>query len=511
VRLTVTGGNVEELDLDASDLEDRTNPDKRIDRSNITIPAGTDLDENQPRDVPVTVSNVTRPGSYSGDLEFLLPGQTEAKALRIPLEMQISPTPEVKPFVEDSSFQLARSAAIGGNPVADVLRFFVAWMQPLADWSLPHGMADNTKDVRFDNQTPATVRVADVDLVMQGSRTGEVVRSNDIKLEWPEELPASEVVPVSLTIDRSSLSPDRYEGTIRLKLDGVDDPVTANLALDVRDGPLLPLLIIFIGVVFGRFVSSMTSPIAQMQNRLLQRYYQLRGRISNLLPEWVRSHLSEQLGNVLRRITSATATEQILSQELDKLDKDVDFLRRLEIVENEANALGLRDVIENEISQARRALLANDVDRAEAQYRAAWDKVRNAAGQMQTSRAVAQAGNVVVAVPIESYLASEAPPVELQRQAPDAQHVSRLISWPAHTLAWLAGTRVISLTEIRYWLVRPLLFIALLILLTLLGWQTLYINNGTNFGVGGLLDYLGLFLWGLSADIAQRTLQNLPR
>jgi hypothetical protein len=76
-------------------------------------------------------------------------------------------------------------------------------------------------------------------------------------------------------------------------------------------------------------------------------------------------------------------------------------------------------------------------------------------------------------------------------------------------LEWLAGTpRSAAQPPLRW--VRALLFFLLLVLLALLGWQTLYIQNGANFGVGGFLDYLGLFLWGLSADITQRTLQTLP-
>ncbi len=75
-------------------------------------------------------------------------------------------------------------------------------------------------------------------------------------------------------------------------------------------------------------------------------------------------------------------------------------------------------------------------------------------------------------------------------------------------MAALSGTEVVG-AELRYWLVRPLLFLILLIGLALLGLQALYVNAGSTFGAAGLYDYLGLFLWGLSADVAQRTLQNL--
>ena len=61
----------------------------------------------------------------------------------------------------------------------------------------------------------------------------------------------------------------------------------------------------------------------------------------------------------------------------------------------------------------------------------------------------------------------------------------------------------------RFWVLRPIFFLLLLLLLTFMGLKSLYIDNGTSFGVGGLYDYLGLFLWGLSADVVQRTLQNV--
>jgi TM2 domain-containing membrane protein YozV len=57
---------------------------------------------------------------------------------------------------------------------------------------------------------------------------------------------------------------------------------------------------------------------------------------------------------------------------------------------------------------------------------------------------------------------------------------------------------------------RPLLGVALLLLLSLLGLQQLYVNAGLTFGATGLYDYLGLFVWGLSADLAQRSLHTLP-
>ncbi len=87
------------------------------------------------------------------------------------------------------------------------------------------------------------------------------------------------------------------------------------------------------------------------------------------------------------------------------------------------------------------------------------------------------------------------------KSAPDPGPVKR---W----LSALAGTGLIS-ADVRFWVLRPLFFLLLLIFLVLIGLKTLYIDAGTNFGPEGLYDYLGLVLWGMSADVVQRTLQNL--
>jgi len=45
--------------------------------------------------------------------------------------------------------------------------------------------------------------------------------------------------------------------------------------------------------------------------------------------------------------------------------------------------------------------------------------------------------------------------------------------------------------------------------LLVVGFQTLYVNQGTSFGSNGIFDYVGLILWGLTADVASRGLGNL--
>ena len=85
-------------------------------------------------------------------------------------------------------------------------------------------------------------------------------------------------------------------------------------------------------------------------------------------------------------------------------------------------------------------------------------------------------------------------------------------TWSDHlqrVLIDLAGLSDLVRAEATYWFVRPFLYGTLLVGLTIVGLNTLYIEKGETFGARPLSDYLGLLLWGLSADVASRSLSAL--
>jgi hypothetical protein len=77
------------------------------------------------------------------------------------------------------------------------------------------------------------------------------------------------------------------------------------------------------------------------------------------------------------------------------------------------------------------------------------------------------------------------------------------------SLIWLSGVSDEFRAEATLWVVRPLLSIGLLIGLVLMGMNELYIEKGTTLGAKPFTDYWGLILWGLSADVASRSLSSL--
>lgn len=78
-----------------------------------------------------------------------------------------------------------------------------------------------------------------------------------------------------------------------------------------------------------------------------------------------------------------------------------------------------------------------------------------------------------------------------------------------HFFVVLAGFSDQVRAEATYWFVRPLVYMVLIIGLTLVGLNTLYIEKGETFGARPMSDYLTLFLWGLSADVASRSVSSL--
>jgi hypothetical protein len=94
------------------------------------------------------------------------------------------------------------------------------------------------------------------------------------------------------------------------------------------------------------------------------------------------------------------------------------------------------------------------------------------------------------------------------------QHSAIVLAQPSRLdrfqdfLVALSGVSDRVRTEATFWVVRPILSLVLLVGLSIAGLNTLYVENGTTFGARPLSDYLGLILWGLSADVASRSLSS---
>ncbi|MCA1591077.1 MAG: hypothetical protein LC754_00140 [Acidobacteria bacterium] len=490
VTLTMTGGKDDEtkqVQVRRTDLVD-TSRHLVIDRGNVSVTAT--LTNGKPQDVPITINNVTRYGTYEGEIKLWLAGASEDSAQKIKLTIKVAPKIDVK---TPNAFgaQVARC-----TPLPCSLQ---AW--------LPSWLKDPRPGMLIDSQTPVELPVSSPEITLRGNKTGRVLTTKDLDLIVEDgKLTPNGSAPVEVRVKNlDDLQPDRYVGAAHFVLKDSEAATVVPFTLDVRDAPWWPLVVLVFGVVVGRLVKNMSSPEAVLQLKLMRRVFRLQGDILSLGSAADRGVLLRQLNDLKRRINDATETEQALTQELEKQEARARLLLRLEALERDAanvTAEPLKQQLVAKISEARGAVLAGRFEDCGRNIAEA-DTLLQQAGVADIEGEDAQQIRLVRSAIGDA--AEEAARVREVHEAPPATPPGR----PARLLAAIAGTDLMS-AEARFLFWRPLFFLLLLVLLGLLGLKTLYIDAGANFGVEGIYDYLGLFLWGLSADVVQRTLQNLP-
>ncbi len=498
VRLTVTGGDAPQVRFLASDLHHTTEPATIIDRSNIAVAANPTLSNGQPTDVRVTVSSVKRAGDYTGTLQFLLPGQAITQALSIPLKLHIGVKPVVKPILTDQTFQVTRCDWWGDCFLANLL--------------LGSNTTREVWYVQLDNQALLPATITSAQAVMHGNHAAQAVTASQVMVDSLPSLPANDVSTVPVTITRQMLQPDSYQGKLRFSIKGLDEPVTINSTLNVRNGPWWALVAVFLGIVAGRMARDMESVIAQKQVKLLPRWYALKARIEQVTDDPSRRQLDPDLQVARAAINSQIDTEEVATKSLDDLEAKVNFLLDLQTVAEKVPSIpdvNVQKQAQALIDSARAYLLGNQRAEAEQARKQLADLLQNAATVSGTARGLGEDVSQLLHN-IANWLVrpTELSPAQAQAELQAANR--RQASYLRRLLATLSGFQVVS-AGTRFWFFRPVLSVLFLILLMLLGLQTLYVNSGTTFGAGGLYDYLGLFFWGITADVAQRTLLKQPQ
>jgi hypothetical protein len=489
VRLTAVGADLPALQILASDLVDPKRPDAPLERSCVSIPAGTTLTKDEPRDVRVTVGPVTRPGTYKGKLRFHSPGKPKDD-----VEIDLTVEAHAKP-------------AVGVLPQTPTAR--VARPSRLFGWMLPSELRETSWVITLDNQTAEDLAVVEKDVYLRGERTGQPPAGAGAAMQQaiPDTLPAGRSTQVRLPLPVATLQADHYLGRLRLRLKRAADPLVVNLDLSVRSAPGWALAALLLGILVGRVARQMGTPAAQLQVALLPRVYKLQRDAATVRDPAARSQVEQELAALDARVERATETQEAIAQDLDKLAARVAMFRNLQNLHDVlggAQYEGLLAELQPVLNQAWNATIRGDL--AAAAERAGAIRSRLAAAQADQPMGGGALGFEVIIAGMQQAgddaLEALKPPTLAQPPG------GAMWNWLARLLAFLSGFRDTS-ARVRFWLFQPLLFVVLLVALLLLGFNSLYINAGATFGVNGVYDYLGLFLWGISSDVAQRGLQQL--
>jgi len=396
----------------------------------------------------------------------------------------------------------------------------------LASLILPGEVAQHAT-VLLSNQGSTLITLVNPTLSLVGQQTGVVPVSSQISLPSSIVLPPGKVFHLTLTIQANTLVPDHYVGSVQFSEAKSTTVVTIPLDISVRNGPFWPIIMLILGILFGRLSLDMATPLARKQCDLLPRYDSLNKELSNAqfspnitMPiggatVGIKDRLNAYLSTIYSHIESAdpSITENQVSQEIDNLEICFDFYENnLPLLLAQQSDSDEQNLLED----AKDALLKENVNDAAQKIGSILTQYtpQPKPDSVQMLNAGFHGSQRLMQKMLYHLATSGAEAKGRQKR------LSRLWAWVA--LCWTAIAQAVGWileklaglsnreAELRYRIVRPILACLLLILLILIGLDTLYVSAGTSFGSAGLYDYLGLFLWGFSADIAQRSLQNLP-
>jgi hypothetical protein len=373
----------------------------------------------------------------------------------------------------------------------------------LARLLLPASAQIDRRELQFDNSDRVPVNILNTAIIAEGDFTGYQIDTQAISLPQNlKSLPANQIVSIPLTLDRTVMPPDRYSGTIYLTLKDRRDRLSLPVNLSVRSGPLLPLIVLFFGVILGRLFKYMEER-GEPQAKTLEEVYRLQGDIAGAKLEERDKQLLTEMAKEIQTLVYREKLD-VVPDRIQTIRDRLDILVKLQSLEDRLNQQAITfptdvDPFTLKISKAR-SYIAQEED----------TKAKELLEEIKTDLDSVGARGAGETAGIEA----------LKRSLTKAATATLRIGKTPSTIVkpqgnfrrfmvTLSGVSDRVRAETTFWLVRPLLSLVLLVGLSAVGVGSLYVDNGTTFGAKPFSDYLGLILWGLSADVASRSLSGL--
>ena len=469
------------ITLLAADL--KTTAGETIPRNAISLPGEATLKKAQPKDLLIQIDGIRKAGIYEGAFELYAPDTKGQDSAPLKLTASVTVTVVATP----------KLALLGTQPIVWTI---VHCTNPVTclfvDTFLPGPMRNGTKTLHVEDQRDATTEIAGTLLTPTGNGTEAKAIVN---AERDGKPPSGNKFTATATFIRADVIPGVYPAIVELKPKDRGDALSQPITVDIRVGPVIALLAILAGVLVGRLGQVLATPLFQFQSGLLSRIFQIRREVEQLADPVLQPLILERLKNAMNHIELAGAVDASITADVEaiaaqtvasqRFDGFVALLPRVpDAVQRGELEKRARDI---------RALLTNA-------------QVKDAEAQLAT--AVADAESAIGGPPVARSLAFPRGFAVAQGTAPAAKDKSSPV---VGALRFLAGTRGPVPVLAKYAMARPALFLILLVVLCLTGFNTLYVKAPAGFGSGGLFDELGLFMWGLTADVAQGTLQRLPK
>lgn len=450
-----------------------------------------DLDANTPKYLSVKITGVKEPGTYRGELSFYVTGQGVTPALKVPVTLIVRSDPAVTLCKGSDSItlQFVRCSCVGC--------FLAGFLEPGAVLASRMKSQGDSQSVCLLNGSLEPFSM-DGALQAQGL-TNKKILGNALTIgnSSPQPVdPQSKIVNIPLTFAAAPVA-DHYAGSIYL-YSANKTLVTVPLDVNVKSGPLLPLLVLFLGTLLGRLLQYMKNK-GEPQSDLLLALYRMEGMIAVSPTDQavLQPMLQEIKSEIYAMQLDAAKTDLAAIQNRWTLLKS---LRSLQTTLDTQKADPAVLTILNNIQIARQLIAAKQDTQAAAKVAAIETDVSNL-----QAVAVAPAAPQMAMFSLAKSQAKRAGGLAARGAKPEQLG---MVPWWARILAWVTGAEDAFLAEVTLWLVRPLVFLLLVLALCAMGLQQLYLKNAT-FGSNPFSDYFGLFVWAISSDVASRSLSNL--
>jgi hypothetical protein len=495
VRVTAIGGDPTFLFL-PEDLRSTTG--ELIARANIKLIGAPMLARGEPTDLQIEVTGIQEPGRYRGRVALLIPGRSLSQATRIKLDVFADATPVVEPTESTKTLQLNLAQCQQRQ----------CW---LAHRLLPAGQFRSTWTLKLDNKTHQNVTVEQFDVSITGEDNGLQLDASQFGAPKTPLILKPSINPLPFSFKANTIPSGHYSGALTILVKGTDTRLVVPVDLKIRNGPWGALIAIVIGVLLGRLVKFMQGRGAKQLDALTSIRY-AEEELHELKPE--DRQIVQPMINDLRRRARLNDLEGLTDQ-VEAVKKRMIALGHISAIEdrlgdsNDPVAKEVRSLLtaaRDSIKTKSDAEAAEMLKNAEKRLN---DSVVKAANAGQPHTLIAQALAFAGLARVASSGASMATAIgdELETTAKKVFSVTvKVIRW---IFARLSGFRPVA-EEGALWILRGFISIALAVGLVVVGLTTLYAaQQGATFGSGQLTDYFGLIVWGLSADVAGRTLANL--
>jgi uncharacterized membrane-anchored protein YhcB (DUF1043 family) len=339
-------------------------------------------------------------------------------------------------------------------------------------------------------------------VLLKGEQTGYQLNSNQIKVpNIPQTLKADQIVKLPLNWDSNKIPSDRYTGAAYISLEDAKERLIIPINLTMRIAPLIPLLVLFVGIICGRLIKYMQEKGIPQAETL--------GKVKELEKQVTQADREDQ--EILKPMLSK-AENLVYERKLETATKEVDktyarfeSLQQLRNIEQKLEPLK-PNIQPNEYSKIIqkvnniREKIKNNQDE---QVKTLLEKLQQDIDNLKISPMMGNKATFNLPEVVKELKYAVGVAVQSNVKKPLDKWVLRF----QKSLIFLSGSKF--RTQATYWFARPLFSLILLFGLSIVGLRSLYVQKGTTFGADPFSDYLGLFVWGLSADVASRSLSNL--